>query len=80
MPELSCIQAKTTKVGGPWSASLHKLSPMEFSNDTFMVLIFIKMKDVIPLFERLYPGAVAEFVFDQSSAHGAFAKDALNAK
>ena len=28
----------------------------------------------------MYPNAVAEFVFDQSSAHGAFAKDALNAK
>jgi hypothetical protein len=28
----------------------------------------------------MYPGAVAEFIFDQSSAHGAFAEDALNAK
>jgi len=28
----------------------------------------------------MYPNAVGEFVFDQSSAHGAFAKDALNAK
>ena len=28
----------------------------------------------------MYPNAVAEFVFDQSSAHGAFTKDALNAK
>jgi hypothetical protein len=28
----------------------------------------------------MYPNVVAEFVFDQSSAHGAFAKDALNAK
>ena len=28
----------------------------------------------------MYPNAVAEFLFDQSSAHGAFAKDALNAK
>ena len=34
---------------------------------------------VIPLFERMNPGAVAKFFFDQSSAHGAFAKDALNA-
>lgn len=34
---------------------------------------------VIPLFERMNPSAVAEFFFDQSSAHGAFAKDALNA-
>jgi len=39
-----------------------------------------KVKRVIPLFKRLYPGAIAEFIFDQSSAHGAFAKDALNAK
>jgi len=28
----------------------------------------------------MYPNAIAEFVFDQSSAHGAFAKDALNVK
>jgi hypothetical protein len=28
----------------------------------------------------MYPDAVAEFIFDQSSAHGAFAKDALNTK
>lgn len=34
----------------------------------------------IQIFERIYPNAVAEFVFDQSSAHGAFVKDALNAK
>lgn len=34
----------------------------------------------IPTFEYLYPSAVAEFFFDQSSAHGAFADDALNAK
>ena len=27
----------------------------------------------------MYPGAVAEFFFDQSTAHGAYAKDALNA-
>ena len=35
---------------------------------------------MIPVFERLYPGTVGEFYFDQSSAHGAFAPDALNAK
>lgn len=35
---------------------------------------------MIPLFECLYPDAIAEFIFDQSSAHGAFSKDALNAK
>jgi hypothetical protein len=38
------------------------------------------MKWAIQIFERIYPNAVAEFVFDQSSAHGAFTKDALNAK
>ena len=32
----------------------------------------------IPLFERLYPGAVAEFFFDQLTAHAAFADNALN--
>lgn len=39
-----------------------------------------QVKKVIPLFEKKYPNAVAEFIFDQSSAHGAFAPDALNAK
>ena len=34
---------------------------------------------VIPLFEQMNPGAVAKFFFNQSSTHGAFAKDALNA-
>jgi len=38
------------------------------------------VKSVIALFERMYPNAIAEFIFDQSSAHGAYAKDALNAK
>ena len=28
----------------------------------------------------MYPSPVAEFIFDQSSAHGAFTPDALNAK
>jgi len=32
------------------------------------------------LFEFMYPGAIVEFIFDQSSVHGAFAPDALNAK
>jgi len=32
------------------------------------------------IFECIFPNAVGEFIFDQSSAHGAFAKDALNAK
>ncbi|KAF8548284.1 hypothetical protein OG21DRAFT_1526603, partial [Imleria badia] len=39
-----------------------------------------QVKLAIQIFKRIYPNAVAEFVFDQSSAHGAFAKDALNAK
>ena len=39
-----------------------------------------QVKRTIPIFERMYPNAVAEFVFDQSSAHGAFVKDAPNAK
>ena len=38
------------------------------------------MKHVIQIFDWLYPNAVAEFVFDQSSAHGAFAKNALHVK
>jgi hypothetical protein len=28
----------------------------------------------------MFPGAISEFFFDQSSAHGAYAPDALNAK
>ncbi|KIO02026.1 hypothetical protein M404DRAFT_16178 [Pisolithus tinctorius Marx 270] len=39
-----------------------------------------QVKKAIVIFEYMYPNSVAEFVFDQSSAHGAFAKDALNAK
>jgi hypothetical protein len=39
-----------------------------------------QVKETIPLFERLYPGCVGVFNFDQSSAHGAYAPDALNAK
>ncbi|KAG2093316.1 uncharacterized protein F5147DRAFT_657455 [Suillus discolor] len=38
-----------------------------------------QVEQVIPLFERTHPGAVAKFFFDQSAAHGAFAVDALNA-
>ena len=34
---------------------------------------------MIPLFEKLFLDAMAEFFFDQSTAHGAFAEDALNA-
>ena len=40
----------------------------------------MQVKRVIPLFEYMYPNVVAKFIFDQSSAHGAFAPDALNAK
>lgn len=35
---------------------------------------------MIPIFEYMYPNAIAEFVFDQSSAHSAFAKDAVNVR
>ncbi|CAG8658094.1 6668_t:CDS:1, partial [Paraglomus occultum] len=34
----------------------------------------------IPTFEALFPNCVAEFVFDNSSNHTAFAPDALVAK
>ena len=40
----------------------------------------MQVKRVIPLFEYMYPNVVAKFIFDQSSAHGVFAPDALNAK
>ena len=39
-----------------------------------------QVKCAIQIFNRMYPNATAEFAFDQSSAHGAFAKDALNTK
>ncbi|KAI6139124.1 hypothetical protein BKA82DRAFT_4020429 [Pisolithus tinctorius] len=39
-----------------------------------------QVKKVIAIFEYMYPNSVTKFVFDQSLAHGAFAKDALNAK
>jgi hypothetical protein len=35
---------------------------------------------MLPIFEHMFPGAVGEFFFDQSSAYGAFAPDALNSK
>ncbi|KAH9980794.1 hypothetical protein BJV74DRAFT_708390, partial [Russula compacta] len=37
-----------------------------------------QMKHMIQIFEWMYPNTVAEFIFDQSPAHGAFAKDALH--
>ncbi|KIJ43225.1 hypothetical protein M422DRAFT_253429 [Sphaerobolus stellatus SS14] len=42
--------------------------------------LIAQVQRAIPIFERMYPGAVGEWIFDQSSAHGAFAKDALNSK
>ena len=32
----------------------------------------------IPVFEKLFPSAAAEFIFDQLTAHAAQADDALN--
>jgi len=39
-----------------------------------------QVKRAIQIFDRMYPNATAEFAFNQSLAHGAFAKDALNTK
>ncbi|KAI6133957.1 hypothetical protein EDD17DRAFT_1507757 [Pisolithus thermaeus] len=39
-----------------------------------------KFKHTITIFEYMFPNAIAESTFNQPSAHGAFAKDALNAK
>ena len=44
------------------------------------MLSLIQVEKVIPLFESMYPGAVVKFFFNQSSAHGAFVADTLNAK
>ncbi|KAJ2922656.1 hypothetical protein H1R20_g14444, partial [Candolleomyces eurysporus] len=41
--------------------------------------LIAQVKQMLPLFEKLYPGAVGEFFFDQSTAHSAFAPDALMA-
>ncbi|KIJ53154.1 hypothetical protein M422DRAFT_242272 [Sphaerobolus stellatus SS14] len=38
-----------------------------------------QVKKTIPIFERMYPGAIGEFIFDQSSAHAAFGRDSLTA-
>ena len=38
----------------------------------------MQVKRAIPLFEYMYLNTVAEFIFYQSSAHGAFAPDTLN--
>ncbi|KIJ25047.1 hypothetical protein M422DRAFT_274056 [Sphaerobolus stellatus SS14] len=45
-----------------------------------MEKLIVQVKWMISIFERMHPGAVGEFFFDQSSAHGAYAPDALNAK
>ncbi|KIJ27974.1 hypothetical protein M422DRAFT_270825 [Sphaerobolus stellatus SS14] len=45
-----------------------------------MEKLIVQVKRMIPIFERMHPGTVGEFFFDQSSAHGAYAPDALNAK
>jgi hypothetical protein len=37
-------------------------------------------KKAIPIFKHLHPNSQAVFIFDCSSAHGAFAKTALQAK
>ena len=38
------------------------------------------VEKAIPVFEKMHPGAIAVFAFDNSSSHAAFASDALNAK
>ncbi|KAF8587728.1 hypothetical protein K439DRAFT_1652205 [Ramaria rubella] len=45
-----------------------------------MERLIVQVRRMIPIFERLYPGAVGEFFFDQSSAHDTFAPNALNSK
>jgi hypothetical protein len=40
-------------------------------------LIFFQVLNTIKIFERMYPGGIALFLFDQSLAHNAFANDAL---
>jgi hypothetical protein len=39
-----------------------------------------QVAEMIPIFEQIFPGCRGVFIFDQSSAHAAFAKDALNVK
>lgn len=46
---------------------------------TYMNL-FKKLVDALKIFDHLYPNCVGVFLFDQSSAHGAFADDVLVAK
>ncbi|KAI9463743.1 hypothetical protein HD554DRAFT_2040926 [Boletus coccyginus] len=44
------------------------------------VRLYIQVKWAIQIFERIYSNTVTKFMFDQSSVHGAFTKDVLNAK
>lgn len=43
-----------------------------------MKQLLVQLKDALDIFEYLHPGAVGVFVFDCSSAHEAFAENALN--
>ena len=45
-----------------------------------LTVLQFKVKRVMPLFKHLYLNAIAKFIFNQSSMHGAFAKNVLNAK
>ena len=51
-------------------------------NILFETLTWVRaqIKRAIQIFNQIYPNATAEFAFDQSLAHRAFAKDALNTK
>ena len=40
----------------------------------------IKLKDAVDIFNAKYPNCTAVFIFDCSSNHEGFAKDALNVK
>ncbi|KIJ46711.1 hypothetical protein M422DRAFT_249876 [Sphaerobolus stellatus SS14] len=65
----------------PWSDAREIIYPGKnndgwWTNERFIA----QVQKAIRIFERMFPNAVGEFVFDQSSAHGAFAKDALIAK
>jgi hypothetical protein len=51
-----------------------------FYHDLISLISQTKIKYTIPIFEWFFPNAIGEFIFDQSSAHSAFVKDALNAK
>ncbi|KIJ50195.1 hypothetical protein M422DRAFT_246031 [Sphaerobolus stellatus SS14] len=42
--------------------------------------LLAQIKNAIPIFEFLHPGAIGIWIFDCSSAHESFAEDALNVK